>query len=135
MNKKGGMPRTILWPIYILLAFLIGYVLYSFINNATSNEGFERKYFLNDLGLTLDTLSSANHDLTITYNIQNNYDISIATDNLKLGNEALIYHYVQDNNINFNNEFSLEKNSKLLIKKSGNTISIDIQKPVETTIT
>ena len=135
MNKKGGIPRVVLWPAYVLFASLIGYVIYSVIDNATTNEGFARKYFLNDLGLTMDAISSANHDLSITYTMQNDYDITLTNGNIKIENEVLTYKYVQDNNLDLINEISLKKDSRLLITKSGNVISMNVQKPTEVVIT
>ena len=41
----------------------------------------------------------------------------------------------EDNNLDLINEISLKKDSRLLITKSGNVISMNVQKPAETVIT
>ena len=128
MNKKGADTRTILWIFYILLVLIISYFLYNFINDASSGKLFTKEYFINDLGLTFDTLSSANYDLEIKYNYQDNYDIQFSKGNLKLTGENTIYHYAQDTNFNtFYGEYAIKNGSMLLINKKNNVISVNLK--------
>lgn len=132
MNKKGIDTRTILWVFYILLVLIMTYFLYNFIDDTASGKGFSKKYFVNDLGLTFDALPSANHDLEITYNNLEDYDINIGKENIKIQDESQAYNYVRDNNLNiYNGGITIKNNNQLMISKNGNVISIYVKGPIE----
>ena len=126
MNKKGADTRTILWTFYILLVLIITYFLYNFVTDVASGKGFTKKYFINDLGLTFDTLASANHDLEIKYKNLENYYIRFSRGDIKIINENFNYNYVHDNNFNtIYNDINIKEDSELLISKKDNTISVN----------
>ncbi len=127
MDKKGADSRTILWTFYILLVLIMTYFLYSFITDVGSGKGFTKKYFINDLGLTYDALPSANGNLEIKYKNLNSYNIVFDKKKIKLQNENLEYNYVQDSNFNmFYGDLYLKENSKLIITKNGNEITVNV---------
>ena len=59
MDKKGVDSRSILWTFYIILVIIITVFLYNQIETISSGKGFSDRYFVNDIGLTFDTISSA----------------------------------------------------------------------------
>ncbi len=125
MNKKGVETRTILWLFYIVLVLIATYILFNFINDAVSGKGFSQRYFLNDLGLTIDTLPSANGNLEIKYKNLQDYNIRISNGELKTTEEISIYRYAQDKNTEFLGVFQLDANKILVINKDGNLVVIN----------
>ena len=128
MNKKGIDTRTILWAFYIILVLIITYFMYTFIDDVASGRGFTKKYFVNDLGLTFDTLSSANYQLEMKYYNLDNYDLSISKGKINLVGGSQEYYYVPDNNLDVNyRELSIKNGSKLEISKSDNLINFEVK--------
>lgn len=129
MDKKGDITKPILWTFYIILVLIMTYFLYNYIDDLASGEGFSKKYFVNDLGLTMDAISSANGDLEITYSNLENYDISFAKNSVKIQDEAQIYYFVSDENIqSFSGNLNFDAQSRLAINKDDNVISINMKK-------
>jgi len=130
MNKKGegGFDtKIVLWVFYIILVIIITYFLYTFIDDAASGEEFHKKYFINDLGLSMDALHSANHDLEIKYKNLKDYNLKIFNGEIKLADELSRYRYAVDKNQEIAGEFTLKENQTLIINKKGNIISFNIK--------
>ena len=98
-------------------------------NDVASGRGFTKKYFVNDLGLTFDTLSSANYQLEMKYYNLDNYDLSISKGKINLVGENQEYSYVPDNNLDVNyHELNIKNGSKLEISKNDNLINFEVKK-------
>ena len=125
MDKKGVETRTLLWMFYILLVLIITYFLYSFVNDFETGKGFSKRYFVNDLGLMVDAVSSSNHDLEIKYYNLGEYNLRFSKGRIELVNENIRYNYASDNNLEmFNGEILTKDNSSLTILKNGNIVYI-----------
>ena len=129
MDKKGFDTRTVLWVFYIVLVLIMTYFLYNYIDDTASGKGFNKKYFVNDLGLTFDAMQSANGDLEITYSNLEDYDIAFSKNSVKIQDESQVYYYVNDNNFqSFSGNLNLKSKDKLVISKNNNIISINAKK-------
>ncbi len=129
MDKKGFDTRTVLWVFYIVLVLIMTYFLYNYIDDLASGEGFNKKYFVNDLGLTFDAISSANGDLEITYSNLEDYDIAFAENFVKIQDEAQVYYFVNDKNFqSFSGNLNLKPQDKLVINKNNNVVSVNAKK-------
>ena len=127
MNKKGDS-RTTLWIFYIVLVIIITVFLVNVIDNAVSGKGFTKQKFINDLGLTLDTIQSSNYDLEVRYKVPFETNLAFSKNSIKIVGENSYYNFAQDTNFNiFSGGINVKENSILIITKKDNTISINIK--------
>jgi len=128
MDKKGVDSRSILWTFYIILVIIITVFLYNQIETISSGKGFSDRYFVNDIGLTFDTISSANYDLELKHNVSQTVSLKMSEGKITLNGGGLEYNYVMDNNLNIPyGNLNLDENKILVINKKNNVVDINIK--------
>ncbi len=127
MNKKGVNTRLVLWVFYILISLIIAYFIYNYIDDVSSGRVITKRYLVNDIGLSFDLISSANHNLNIRYTFQDDYSLLLDEGRIKIDSEKG-YNYALDKNfITYFGEFSVKNNDTLIINKKENLIKINLE--------
>tara|TARA_Y100000034_G_scaffold136460_1_gene213055 strand:- start:810 stop:1154 length:345 start_codon:yes stop_codon:yes gene_type:complete len=75
MNKKGGTQKILFYIFFLVMAFLIIYLVSSYMVNHFDGTEFDKMFIAADVGLAIDSLEFSPAEIEMKYNLSKEYII------------------------------------------------------------